>query len=45
MTVVAQWAKVPAIHGYVAGSIPAVTPGYGTINVSLSGERVGMRPN
>ncbi len=28
MTVVAHWAKVPGIHYYVAGSIPAVTPRY-----------------
>jgi hypothetical protein len=26
VTVVAQQAKAPGIHGYVAGSIPAVTP-------------------
>jgi hypothetical protein len=25
---VAQWAKAPGIHCYVAGSIPAITPGY-----------------
>jgi hypothetical protein len=30
-TVVARCAKAPGIHGYVAGSIPAVTPRYGTI--------------
>ncbi len=30
MTVVAQWAKAPGIHCYVAGSIPAVTPRYCT---------------
>ncbi len=29
-TVVAQWAKAPGIHCYVAGSIPAVTPRYCT---------------
>jgi hypothetical protein len=28
--VVAQWAKAPGIHCYVAGSIPAVTPRYCT---------------
>jgi hypothetical protein len=28
VTVIAQWAKTPDIHGYVAGSIPAVTPRY-----------------
>ncbi len=28
VTVVAQWAKAPGIHCYVAGSIPAVTPRY-----------------
>jgi hypothetical protein len=31
VTVVAQLAKAPGIHGYVAGSIPAVTPRYCTI--------------
>ncbi len=31
-TVVAQCAKAPGIHGYVAGSIPAVTPRECTIN-------------
>jgi hypothetical protein len=30
VTVVAQWAKAPGIHCYVAGSIPAVTPRYCT---------------
>ncbi len=30
VTVVAQWAKAPGIHYYVAGSIPAVTPRYCT---------------
>ncbi len=30
MTVVAQWAKAPGIHCYVAGSIPAVTHRYCT---------------
>ncbi len=30
VTVVAQWAKAPGIHCYVAGSIPAVTPKYCT---------------
>ena len=30
MTVVAQLAKAQGIHGYVAGSIPAVTPRYCT---------------
>jgi hypothetical protein len=30
LTVVAQWAKAPGIHYYVAGSIPAVTPRYCT---------------
>jgi hypothetical protein len=28
MTVVSQWAKAPGVHGYVAGSIPGVTPRY-----------------
>jgi hypothetical protein len=28
--VVAQWAKAPGIHCYIAGSIPAVTPRYCT---------------
>jgi hypothetical protein len=28
VTAVAQWAKAPGIHCYVAGSIPAVTPRY-----------------
>ncbi len=28
VTVVAQWAKAPGIHCYVAGSIPAVIPRY-----------------
>ncbi len=30
VTVVAQWAKAPGIHCYVADSIPAVTPRYCT---------------
>ncbi len=30
VTVVAQWAKAPGIHCYIAGSIPAVTPKYCT---------------
>ncbi len=30
LTVVAQWAKAPGIHCYVAGTIPAVTPRYCT---------------
>jgi hypothetical protein len=30
VTVVAQWAKAPGIHCYVAYSIPAVTPRYYT---------------
>jgi hypothetical protein len=30
VTVVAQWAKAPGIHCYVAGSIPAVIPRYCT---------------
>jgi hypothetical protein len=30
VTVVAQWAKAPGIHCYVAGSIPAVTSRYCT---------------
>jgi hypothetical protein len=30
LTAVAQWAKAPGIHCYVAGSIPAVTPRYCT---------------
>jgi hypothetical protein len=30
VTVVAQWAKAPGIHCYVAGSIPAITPRYCT---------------
>jgi hypothetical protein len=30
-TVVAQRVKAPGLHGYVAGSIPAVTPRYCTI--------------
>jgi hypothetical protein len=30
VAVVAQWAKAPGIHCYVAGSIPAVTPRYCT---------------
>jgi hypothetical protein len=29
-TAVAQWAKTPGIHCYVAGSIPVVTPRYCT---------------
>ncbi len=33
VTVVAQWAKAPGIHYYVAGSIPAVTPRYCTENI------------
>jgi hypothetical protein len=31
VTVVAQCAKAPGIHGYVAGSIPVDTPRYCTI--------------
>ncbi len=31
VTVVAQCAKLPGIHGYVAGSIPAVKPRYCTV--------------
>ncbi len=31
MTVVAQLAKAPGIHGYIAGSIPDVIPRYCTI--------------
>ncbi len=33
VTVVAQWAKAPGIHCYVAGSIPAITPRYCTKKV------------
>ncbi len=33
VTVVAQWAKAPGIHCYVAGSIPAVTPRYCTMKI------------
>ncbi len=31
VTVVAQCAKAPGIHGYVVGPIPAVTPKYCTV--------------
>jgi hypothetical protein len=34
VTVVAQWAKAPGIHGYIADSIPAVTPRYCTIKTT-----------
>jgi hypothetical protein len=30
LTAVAQWVDTPDIHYYVAGSIPAATPTYGS---------------
>jgi hypothetical protein len=33
MTAVAQWLKTPGIYCYVAGSIPAVTPGYSSSKI------------
>jgi hypothetical protein len=38
VTVVAQWAKVPGIHCYVAGLIPAVIPRYCTKKIEKCSE-------